>query len=148
LTDNAGIAIYLEETYPEPPLLGTSPLEKAEIATWQSKVESGFGMAVAHALRNGNPAMKGRALPGPHDYAQIPELSARGLAQIDNFMDLLETHLEGRDFIATDQLSIADITAACTLDFARVVRKKADPERHPNILRWRAGLAQRPSFNL
>lgn len=148
LTDNAGIAICLEETYPEHPLMGTTPLEKADIATWQSKIEGGFGMAVAHTLRNMNPAMKNRALPGPHNYAQIPELSERGFTQIDNFMKALESHLDGRDFIAADQFSIADITAACTLDFARVVNKKADPERHPNIVRWRAALAKRPSFSL
>jgi len=148
LTDNAGIAVYLEETYPETPLMGSTPLEKADIATWQSKIEGGFGMAAAHALRNANPAMKNHALPGPYNYEQIPELSVRGLKQIDNFLEVLEAHLEGREFIAANQLSIADITAACTLDFARVVRKKADPEKHPNIVRWRAGLAKRPSFNL
>ena len=148
LTDNAGIAIYLEETYPEPPLMGRTALEKAEIATWQAKIEFGFMMGAAHALRNGNPAMKNRALPGPHNYEQIPELSARGLAQIDHFMDELETHLEGRDFIAANQFSVADITGGCTLDFCKAVRKRPDPERHINIVRWRAGLAERPSFSL
>jgi len=34
LTENAGIAAYLEALYPEPPLLGTTPMEKAEIARW------------------------------------------------------------------------------------------------------------------
>jgi glutathione S-transferase len=33
LTDNAAIAAYLEARYPEPALLGTTPLEKAEIAS-------------------------------------------------------------------------------------------------------------------
>ena len=148
LTDNAGIAIYLEETYPEPPLMGTTPLEKAEIATWHSKIESGFGMAVAHALRNANPAMKNRALPGPHNFEQIPALAARGMMQIDHFMERLDAHLKGREFIAANQFSIADIMGGCTLDFARVVKKMADSERHPNIVRWRAGLAKRPSFSL
>ena len=32
LTDNAAITAYLEARYPEPPLLGTTPNEKAEIA--------------------------------------------------------------------------------------------------------------------
>ena len=38
-TDNAAIAAYLEARYPEPPLLGRSPAEKAEIASWQWRVE-------------------------------------------------------------------------------------------------------------
>ena len=64
LTDNAAITAYLEARYPEPPLLGRSPLEKAEIASWNWRCEFDGLMAVAEALRNGSPAMKGRALPG------------------------------------------------------------------------------------
>ncbi|WP_457326270.1 glutathione S-transferase family protein, partial [Roseateles sp. P5_E11] len=39
LTDNAAIAAYIEARFPEPPLLGRSPLDKAEIAGWQWRVE-------------------------------------------------------------------------------------------------------------
>ena len=145
LTDNAGIAIYLEETYPEPPLMGKTPLEKAEIATWNAITEFEFTMGVAHALRNNNPFMQGRALPGPYDYDQIPALADRGLQQVDNYFAKLERRLVGRDYIAADQFSIADVTAAVTLDFARVVKKKPADD-HPNIKRWRAALNERPSF--
>jgi hypothetical protein len=34
LTDNAGITAWLEAQYPQPPLLGSTPAEKAEIASW------------------------------------------------------------------------------------------------------------------
>lgn len=145
LTDNAGIAVYLEETFPEPPLMGVTALEKAEIATWQSKIESGFAMAMAHAFRNTNPAMKNRALPGPYDYEQIPALAERGMKQVDNFFEMFETHMEGREFVAANRFSIADITAACTFDFAKVVGKRIS-DTTPNIKRWKAGLKQRPSF--
>ncbi len=145
LTDNAGIAVYLEETYPEPPLMGRTALEKADVATWQAKIEFGFAMPMAHAFRNSNPAMKNRALPGPYDYAQIPALGERGLQQVDNFFELFERHMEGREFIVGEQLTIADITAACTFDFAKVVGKRISDET-PNTKRWKAGLKQRPSF--
>lgn len=147
LTDNAGIAIYLEETYPEPPLLGKTALEKADVASWQAKVEFGLGMPVANALRNANPMMKNRALPGPHDYEQIPELAKRGQQQIDHFLDMFETHLKNREFIVGKSLTVADITACCFLDFARVVGKKIT-EDTPNIRAWKDGLKQRPSFRL
>lgn len=147
LTDNAGIAVYLEETFPDPLLMGKTVIEKAKIATWQAQIEAGLGMGVAHALRNANPAMKDRALPGPHDYAQIPELAARGLEQIDHFIKTLETHLEGREFIVTESLSVADITAGVMLDFARIVGKKPS-DAQPNIIRWLNELKARPSFNL
>jgi glutathione S-transferase len=104
-------------------------------------------MAIAEALRNSAPAMANRALPGPVDYAQIPELAARGLQRVQHFMDMLEAHLEGREFIAADQLSIADITAVVAVDFARVVRIKPT-EQHANLKRWREALALRPAFNL
>jgi len=147
LTDNAGIAVYLEETYPDPPLMGTTPLEKADIASWQGKIEIGFALAMAHAFRNTNPAMKNRALPGPYDYEQIPALAERGLKQVDNFFEMFEAHMEGREFVATDRFSIADITAACTFDFARVVGKRISDET-PNTKRWNASLKKRPSFGV
>jgi len=147
LTDNAAIAAYLEARFPEPPLLGVTPLEKAEIASWQWRVEFEGLMPIAEALRNRSPAMAGRALPGPVNYEQIPQLAERGLARLQQFLVDLDARLAGRDYIATDRLSLADITAVVALDFARIVKVQPD-ERHPNVLRWRAAMAQRPSMAL
>ncbi len=147
LTDNAGIAAWAEAVAPEPPLLGVTPVEKAEIASWNARIEGEGLVAVAEALRNGNPAMKGRALTGTQDYEQIPELAARGLARLQHFMDGLDAHLGGRTHIATERFSIADITAVIVVDFARVVRIKPR-EDQVNLLRWRAAMAERPSFAL
>ncbi len=146
-TDNAAIAAYLEARYPQPPLLGTTPAEKADIASWHWRVEFEGLLAIAEALRNSAPAMENRALPGPVDYAQIPALAQRGLARVQQFMDMLDAHLAGRSFIAADQFSIADITAVVAVDFARVVRVKPG-EQHVNLLRWRQEMALRPSFSL
>ena len=147
LTDNAAITAYLEARYPNPPLLGTTPAEKAEIASWHWRVEFEGLLAIAEALRNSAPAMENRALPGPVDYAQIPELAQRGLARVQQFMDMLDAHLADRDFIAANQFSIVDITAVVAIDFARVVRVKPG-EQHVNLLRWREAMALRPSFSL
>jgi glutathione S-transferase len=76
LTDNAAITAYVEARYPQPPLLGSTALDIAEIASWQWRVEFEGLIAIAEALRNSAPAMANRALPGPVDYAQIPELAA------------------------------------------------------------------------
>jgi glutathione S-transferase len=147
LTDNAAIAAYLEARYPEPPLMGITPKDKAEIASWQWRVEFEGLMAIAETLRNSSPAMANRALPGPVDYAQIPALVERGLARLQQFFSDLNAHLEGRDFIAANQFSIADITAAVAVDFARVVKIKPG-EQHPHLLRWRAKMAERASMTL
>jgi len=147
LADNAAITAYLEARFPQPPLLGVTPSEKAEIASWNWRIEFEGLLAIAEALRNSVPAMANRALPGPVDYAQIPELAQRGLARVQQFFRVLDERLAGREFIATDRLSIADITAVVAVDFARVVKVKPG-EQHPHLLRWRAAMAQRPSMAL
>lgn len=147
LTDNAAIAAYLEARFPEPALLGTTPLEKAEIASWNWKVESEGLLAIAEAMRNSAPALKGRALAGPVDYPQIAELAERGLARVKQFFATLNAHLDGRDAIAAGRFSIADITAVVAVDFARVVKVKPGDE-HPHLLRWREAMAKRPAMAL
>lgn len=148
LTDNASIAAWIEARFPEPPLLlGSSPQESAEIASWNWRIEFEGLLAIAEALRNSAPAMANRALPGPIDYPQIPELAARGLARVRQFFATLNDHLGGRDFIAANRFSIADITAVVAVDFARVVRLKPAQD-HPNLQRWREAMGQRPSMTL
>ncbi|RZI95498.1 MAG: glutathione S-transferase [Variovorax sp.] len=147
LTDNAAIAAYLEARFPEPPLLGITPAEKAEVASWQWRAEFEGLMSVAEALRNSSPGLSNRALPGPVDYAQIPELAQRGLAKLNQFFSTLNDRLADRTFIATDRFSLADITAVVAVDFARVVKVKPG-DAHPHLLRWRASMAERPSMAL
>jgi glutathione S-transferase len=142
LTDNAAIAAYIEARFPEPPLLGRTPLDKAEVAGWQWRIEFEGLLAIAEAFRNSSPAMANRALTGPVDYAQIPELAQRGLARVQLFFATLDGHLAGRDFIAAGQFSIADITAVVAVDFARVVKVKPG-EEHPNLRRWREAMQAR-----
>ena len=147
LTDNASIAAWLEATYPVPALHGETALEKAEIASWNTRVEMEFGMGVASALRNSTPMMKGRALPGPHNYEQIPALAERGMQMVDNFFETLDAHLEGRDFIAGGRLSVADVTCFVFMDFAKIVKRQPG-EEHANIARWRNALRENPAFQL
>jgi glutathione S-transferase len=147
LTDNAGIAAYLEARYPEPPLLGRTPAEKAEIASWQWRIEFEGLMPIADALRNSSPAMANRALPGPVDYPQIAELAQRGLARLQRFFDTLDAQLGPRNTVVASGFSLCDITAVVVVDFARVVRVKPG-EQHANLRRWREAMAQRPSFTL
>ncbi|ABM40144.1 glutathione S-transferase family protein [Polaromonas naphthalenivorans] len=147
LTDNAAITAYLEARYPQPPLLGATPIEKAHIASWNWRVEFEGLLAVAEALRNSAPSMANRALPGQVDYPQIAELAQRGLVRVQQFFSMLNDRLAGSDFIATDSFSVADITAVVAVDFARVVKLKPG-EQHPHLQRWRAAMSQRPSMSL
>lgn len=147
LTDNAGITAWAEAAFPQPPLLGVTAAEKAAVASWNWRIEFEGLMAIAEALRNSVPAMANRALPGPVDYPQIPELAQRGLARLQRFFVTLNDRLDGREFIAIDRFSVADITAVVAVDFARIVKLKPG-DQHPHLQRWRAAMAQRPSMAL
>lgn len=147
LTENAEIAAYLEAAYPETPMLGSTPLEKALIAKWNWRCEMEGLMSIASALRNSTPAMKDRALPGPRNIAQIPELAARGQQQIGWFFEDLNAQLSENSYVAGDNYSVADITATTVVDFAKWV--KASPsESHAAIGEWHERMKARPSYAL
>jgi len=144
LTQNIAIALYLEDVQPDPPMLGTTATERAVVMNWNARVEFEGLMAVAEVLRNRAKTMQGRALTGPESYEQIPALAERGMARIKVFFDVLNDALVGREFLATDRYSFADITAFVVVDFAKWV--KAEPEeRHSDLRRWFAAAAARPS---
>jgi glutathione S-transferase len=147
LTDNAAIAAWIEARFPQPALLGETPAEKAEIASWNWRIEFEGLLAIAESMRNSAPSMADRALPGPVNYAQIPELAQRGVARLQQFFADLDDRLAGRAFVGGDRFSIADITAVVAVDFARVVKVKPG-EQHPQLRRWRAAMAERPSMSL
>jgi len=145
LTDNAGILAYLDAKHPDKPLLGSTPMERASIATWSARTEfEGLG-AVAEVLRNVAPGMKGRALTGPVNYDQIPELAARGASRLGVFWEVLNEALEGREFLASDDFSAADLVAVVTVDFSKVIKNRPSEEL-TNIWRWRETMNERPSI--
>ena len=144
LTENAGIAVWADAYKPEPPLLGRTPEEKGLVMTWNARCEFEGMMAAAEILRNTSPGMKDRAITGPVNFPQIPELAERGRIRLPRFFDTLNERLEGRDFIAIDDFSFADITALIIVDFARWV--KIEPaDVHTNLKRWHAAVSARPS---
>ena len=143
----AGICSYLEALYPEPPLMGTTPEEKGRIADARWYIEMNGMMAVAEALRNSTPRMRGRALPGPHDYEQIQALAERGKERIKNFLDEVDAMIGDKPFVAGDSYSIADIDLLVMVDFSGWLKMKL-PEDAANAQRWYASVSSRPSAKL
>ena len=78
ICDSLAIWRYLEEIKPDPPLMGTTPLEKAMVELWLRRVELEGYQAVVEILRNGAERFKDRAVPSAEAFAQIPELAERG----------------------------------------------------------------------
>lgn len=144
LTENIGIAAWAEEVKPAPALLGSTPAEKGLVFSWNARIEFEGFMPVAEVLRNTSKGMAGRALPGPLDLQQIPALAERGSQRLTRFFEMLNERLKGRDYIAIDTLSLADITALVCVDFAKWVKHEPNPE-HTDLLRWHAAVSARPS---
>lgn len=144
LTENVAIATYLEAAFPDPPLMGTTPEEKALVMQWNTICEVRGGLSIADAFRNSHPAMAGRALTGPTDYDQIPELAERGAARVAEFFDLIEARLQESPYLAGDHMTLADITGYVLVDFARVIRAKL-PDGHGAARAWYDGMAGRAS---
>ncbi len=147
LTENLGIAAYLEARFPEPPLMGRTPDEKGLVLMWNSIVEQQGGAPIAEALRNTHPAFEGRAIPGPVGHAQIPELAQRGTARVARFFDILEDRFAQSDFVAGDVFTLADISTFVFVDFARVIKMKI-PQENTATLAWFDKIASRPSAQL
>lgn len=144
LSEALAICQYLEERFPEPTLWGSTPEARARATMWNAKVEQQGLMAAADALRNAVRGLQGRALPGPDDFEQIPELAARGRERVAIFLDKLDRQLADNEFLAGDSYSIADITALVFVDFA--IRLKVPlADAATSLQRWHGAVSARPS---
>ncbi len=127
LWETTAIRSYLEALYPQPALLGANPRQRAEVAMWEHWVEFSGLHAVMNAFRNAAAGFGMRALPGPHDFAQIPELAERDRQRYGFFLDDLDRRLQQQPWVAGEQFSVADIDARITIDFAgRAIKHKPD----------------------
>ncbi|MCG8490051.1 MAG: glutathione S-transferase family protein [Sneathiellales bacterium] len=146
-TSTQGCWRYLEEKFPEPPLMGRDIEEKARIADliWRTDIDGFF--AVAEGLRNKARGMKDRAITGPNNYAQIPELSDRGMARTAVFMQSLEGILGENDFMAGNSFSAADIMVFVTIGFASWI-KIPIPEDAEKTNAWYKRISERKSASL
>ena len=147
LTTTAGIWRYLEATYPDPPLMGETPQQRGVIADLQWHIEMNGFMAMAEFLRNSAPAMKGRALTGPHDYDQIPELADRGKLRVQRFLEEIDQVIGDKPYVAGDRFSVADIDLLVLIDFS-AWRKLSLPAGATNARRWYEAVRARPSAQL
>jgi glutathione S-transferase len=137
---------YLEEVHPEPPLLGATPKTKALVTMWERRIEQEGFASVMEAVRNAVPALKNRAIAGPHDYEQIPALVERSRARVLNFYADFNARLAEVLFMAGDEFSVADITAVVTIDFATRAASLPVPDAHAALKGWYESVSGRPSM--
>ena len=137
LVESQAICRYLEALVPEPNLMGRDPLETAVVEMWQRRVEFGLFACVAAAFRHTNRHMAVME-------EQCPDWGAVNLGRIDARLAELETRLEGREFIAADRFTVADITALVAVDYLRIL-KRSVPEEMTKLRAWHERVRARPS---
>lgn len=135
---------YLDEAYPETPLLGDTSKNKGLVVMWERFAELEGFAPVMEGVRNKTERLKGHAIAGPHGYEQIPELVDRSMLRVKNFLTDLNERLEQVSFVAGERFSAADITALVTIDFVKALDVSI-PEGHRALTRWKDAVSARPS---
>jgi glutathione S-transferase len=136
---------YIEEAHPTPALLGETPKEKAQVAMWERRAELEGFAAVMEAIRNDAPGLKNRAIAGPHDYEQIPELAERSKLRVKNFFADFDARLGEVPFVSGRRFSVADITALVTVDFAAKAINFSVADEQRSLKRWYEAISSRSS---
>ena len=144
ISEVLAICSYLDERFPEVPLMGRDPEERAQVLMWTVKVEQQGLAAIAEMFRNRAKGFRGRALTGPHAVEQIPQLVERGLQRLEWFFDRLDGQLAQRKYLLGDYFSFADISAFVAVEFAGW-SKVAIGDHRPALLDWHGRVAARPS---
>ncbi len=137
IAESDAICTYFENTVPEPTLMGTDAKSKAVISMWQSQVEMALLLQVGMCFQHSTGYFKDRMVP-------VAEYGKQAGINAAKYLNILERRLELNTYIAGEDFSIADITALCAIDFARVVDIRLS-DKHTNIRRWYDLVNQRPS---
>jgi len=137
ISEAASICRYFEEIQPEPALMGSTALEKAQVDMWQRQCEFYLFMQVGMCFQHSTAYFKDRMTP-IKEYGEVAAKNAL------DFLKILDTRLAESEFIAGDRFSIADITALCAIDFARVVKIRISDEQL-NLQRWYQAVSSRAS---
>lgn len=146
IAESVAICRYIEEMYPEPPLMGIDARDKAIVEMWNRRVELVGYAAASEAVRNALPMFEDRGLSGVSGgVPQIPALVERGKQTLGRFFGLLDQQLVDNPFVAGSAFTIADITAFVTIEFAKRVDVEIPGTGADNVLRWYGEIASRPS---
>jgi glutathione S-transferase len=137
LAESIAICRWFEEQIPEPPLFGKGAWGRAQVEMWNRLAELELLVPVSLANRHGHAFWKDRV-------EQVPAFAAQAVAQIKARMAWLDRELGTRRWLAGDELSVADLTAVCALDFGKLSGVRVTPEL-PNLRRWYDELGARPS---
>ncbi len=129
--DSNAILLYLSEKTGK---LGGQAEDRAELLSWLMFIASGLGPFSGQSVHFRHAAPKGQ------DYAVN-----RYLREAERHYEVLETHMEGREFIVGNEFTLVDVAAWGWLDKATVVLGEEGLAPYPNLNRWFDAVNSRPA---
>jgi glutathione S-transferase len=139
LTETRAICTYLEGLYPEPNLMGDDFDERAFIEMADRRVEFYLLGGIANTVRHTHPGLAPLEQPQFPDYGHSQAQKVREVAQWFDHV------LEHQPWMAGARFTVADITAFCAIEFARLMKFNPGEEGMPALQAWRDRVAQRDS---
>ena len=137
ISETVAICRYFEEANPEPPLFGTTPLEKAQVDMWVRRIEFTVMTPVGMFWRHAHPRTAA-LLTQFKDFGESNKETYKGAQK------WLDRELDGKAFLAGDRYSMADICLLSTVDFAGWIGLPLEDE-FTNLKAWHERVSARPS---
>lgn len=129
--DSNAILLYLSEKTGK---LGGQLEDRAELLSWLMFIATGLGPYSGQSVHFRHAAPEGL------DYAVN-----RYLREAQRHYEVLEKHMEGRDFIVGNEFTLVDIAAWGWIDKATVVLGEEGLRPYPNLSRWFEAVNSRPA---
>ena len=117
LTESVAIALYLAEKYSDKNLMPKDLAERAQVYRWLLFTTTELEQPLWRIARHTNLYPKDKRLPAEVELARSDFVP---MAQV------LEDHMRGRKFVATENVTVADFVLAYTLDWAKLVNLLGD----------------------
>ena len=134
LTESLAIIEYLEESCPEPPMIGTNARDRARVRELERIAEVGVLLPVGRFVH---------ATSSPLGLPPVPEIAAQARRMLPDALGVLDDVLaDGRPFVAGERPTIADCTLQAALQFARFGKLELD-SAFTHLARWDESYRQR-----
>jgi glutathione S-transferase len=137
IAESLAICRYLEALNPDPPLMGRTPREVADIEMWTLRMDNELSQIIALAFIHSSDFYRG-------SIEQIPEVASWARGRALQTMAWLDRELAERRHIAGDGYTLADIVAQCAFVLGKAVGLRIAPDM-TNLSRWFTEVTARPT---
>ncbi len=142
ISETVSICRYFEALHPQPPLFGSTPKEIGVIDMWIRRIELHISAHLSQVWINSHPYTE--AYAARMGITRFPDFGEESRKRLVDRMGWLDSEIAGRDFIAGDAFSMADIAALTVIDFAAFIGVPL-PDDAANLKAWHARVSARPS---